>query len=69
MYLIREVAPNDMPIVVQGQLGKDGLVDPDSISVFPLMDDGTGNVFIMAKLPMKMNGLAARLNNVTKTMK
>jgi len=66
MYLIREIAPNDMPIVIQGQLGEDGLVDPESISVFPLVDDGEGVIFIMPKLPMKMNGLATRLNSITK---
>ena len=66
MYLIREIAPNDMPIVVQGQLGEDGLVDPESISIFPLMDDGEGGIFIMSKLPIKMDGLAARLNSITK---
>tara|TARA_B100000131_G_C18077253_1_gene596856 strand:- start:504 stop:710 length:207 start_codon:yes stop_codon:yes gene_type:complete len=62
MRIIREVAPENIPLIIQAELGDEDHIDPKSIKVFPIVEDDEGGTFVLPELPVGMEILASRFD-------
>ena len=64
MHIIREIFPNEMPFIIEGSVDNEGVVDPTSVRMFPVIHPPELPPFIGEPLEIKENNLADRLNFV-----
>ena len=50
MHIIREIAPDDVPLIIQAELDGDKRVLPNTIKVFPIIEDEDGGTQISSYL-------------------
>lgn len=69
MQFIREVYPNGMPLVLDA-VYEDGVVDPESVRIFPIIQHGDSEPLIGEQLSWKSKvKLTKRLNTLLKLYK
>lgn len=64
MHIIREIFPNGMPFIIEGSIDNEGVVDPTSVRMFPVIQPPEAPPFIGEPMQLKENNLSDRLNFV-----
>tara|TARA_R100000995_G_C3477186_1_gene121639 strand:+ start:214 stop:429 length:216 start_codon:yes stop_codon:yes gene_type:complete len=67
MQIIREVFPNNMPFMIEGVIDNEGIVEPDSVKMFPIISPPEMPAFVGEPFQLKNNKLAKRLNHILHT--
>tara|TARA_Y100000356_G_C11206222_1_gene260665 strand:+ start:688 stop:942 length:255 start_codon:yes stop_codon:yes gene_type:complete len=66
MHIIQEIMPNDLPIIVIGELDDNGDIARDSMRVHPIIEcPNDGTQIVLEALPVEAGDLSPRLEKLT----